>query len=116
MAEKKKIEQEKDELIAEKDKALDEKDKFFQEYRKITQENEELNRKRYEEHQLFEKMIRKLQSLAVREVIANPNDENVKRFCLDFTNVMDSYEGPQDIPKIEQSLIGFGQALLSAED
>ena len=116
MAEKEKIEQEKDELIAEKDRALDEKVKFFQEYRKMTQENEEINRKRYEEHQSFEEIIRKLQSLAVRTVIANPTDENVKQLCLDFTNVVDSYEGPHDIPKIKQSLQGFGRALSPAEN
>jgi hypothetical protein len=116
MAEREKIEHEKNELIAEKDRALDEKDKYFQEYRKMTQENEEINRKRYEEHQTFEKLIRKMQSMAMRLMLKNSDDEGVKKLCLDFTNIVDLYEGPQDKPKIEQSIQGLGRALSSAEN
>ena len=116
MAERKKNEHEKDELIAEKDKALDEKDKFFEEYRRITEENEEINRIRHEEHQEFEKIIRKMQSMAMRFMVQNSDDEGAKKFCLDFTDIVDSYEGPHDMPKIKQSLQGFSRALLPAEN
>ncbi|CBY39791.1 unnamed protein product, partial [Oikopleura dioica] len=78
---------EKDKLIAEKDKALEEKDKYFEEYRKMREEKEELNRKLYEEHQLFEKILRKMQSMAMMQLIQNSGDESMKKLCLEFTKI-----------------------------
>ena len=107
---------EKNKLISEKDKALEEKDKYFEEYRKMREEKEELNRKLYEEHQLFEKILRKMQSMAMMQLIQNSGDESMKKLCLEFTKIVDSYEGPQDMPKIKERLQGFGRALDPAED
>ena len=69
-------------------------------YVKINENNAQLmNRDR-----LFEKMLRKMQSMVTRFSVANNGNEAVQRFCLEFTDIIDSYEDFDDIPRLEESL------------
>ena len=112
MAEKEKIEREKDKLIEEKDKALKEKDKFFEEYKQAMDEKAEQERRRNEDIRFFEKTLRKIQSMMTKHMIKNHDDENVRNLCLEVNDIVDSYEGPDDMRRIEDSMRSLGRTLV----
>ncbi|CAG5112751.1 Oidioi.mRNA.OKI2018_I69.chr2.g6932.t1.cds [Oikopleura dioica] len=112
MAEKEKIEREKDKLIEEKDKALKEKDKFFEEYKQAMDEKAEQERRRNEDIRFFEETLRKIQSMMTKHMIKNHDDENVRNLCLEVNDIVDSYEGPDDMRRIEDSMRSLGRTLV----
>ena len=105
MAGNKELVQEKDKLIEAKDETLKEKDKLFEEHKR-----------RYEDIRYFEKVLRKMQTMATTHMHANIEDKKTRDFCCEITKVVQSYEGPDDMLRVEQSIRNLGRSLYFGDE
>lgn len=96
-----------DSLINLNEKRAAEIEKLTATLEKVTEQNEANTVTSYESERDFEKYIRKLQSHVIRFMIANSHDEDARTMCFRFTEIVDSYEGPEDIQRIYRDFLSL---------